>query len=59
MNLLHGDHTARLISEGRVVDAVFLSHDIGSPWTTLVKGLACDPYSFRTIDFWGVNASAE
>ena len=59
MNLLHGDHTARLISEGRVVAAVVLSHAVGSPRTTLVKGWVCDSYSFRTIEFLGANASAE
>jgi len=59
MNLLHGDHTASSIAEGRVVAAIFVSHDVGSPCTTLVKGWACDSYSFRTIDFWGANASAE
>jgi len=59
MNLLHGDHTASSIAEGRVVAAVFVSHDIGSPWTTLVEGWVYDSYSFRTIEFLGTNASAE
>ena len=60
MKLLHGDHAAELIPEERVVAAVFASHDIGSPRTTLVKGWACDStYSFRMIDFWGVSTSAE
>jgi len=42
MSLLHGDHAATLISEGRVVAAVSASHDTGPPETTLVKGRACD-----------------
>jgi len=59
MNLLHGDHTATSIAEGRVATAVFLSHEIGSPCTAFVKGWMCDSYSFRTIDSWGATKSAE
>ena len=59
MNLLHGDHTADSILEEHVVAAVFASHETGSSCTTLVKGRACDSYSFRTIDFLGETTSAE
>ena len=59
MSLLHGDHTASSIAEGRVATAAFLFHDVGSPWTILVKGWVCDSYNFRTIDSWGVTKSAE
>jgi hypothetical protein len=59
MNSLHGDHTTNPIVEVHVAAAVFGSHETGAPCTTLVKGWAYDSYSFRTIDFWGVNASAE
>ena len=59
MNSLHGDHTADLIVEVHVAAAAFGSHETGAPCTTLVKGWACDSYSFRTIDFLGVNTSAE
>ena len=38
---------------------VCASHEIGAPCTTLVKVLACDPYSSHTVEFFGVNASAE
>ena len=59
MNLLHGDHTTKLIPAGRVVAAVLVSHDIGTPHTTRMKGRACDLYSFRIIDSWGAITSAE
>ena len=59
MNLLHVDHTASRIGEGDVVVAIFESHDVGSPCTTLTKGWMCDSYSFRMIDGFGANTSAE
>ena len=59
MNLLQGDHTANLIPKGQTAAAVFESHDSGIPCTTLTKGRACDSWSFRIIDVFGVNASAE
>ena len=60
MRPLHGDHTARLIVEWHVVAAVFESHDVGTPYTILAKGRACDSqYSFRTSDSWGADTSAE
>lgn len=58
MNLSHGDQTASSILEEHVVAAMFVSHDIGAPCTTLTKGWTCDSYSFRTIDFWGASTSA-
>ena len=59
MNRLHGDHTASSILSGCVIAVVLVSHDTNSPCTILVKGWACDWYSLRTIEFWGVNTSAE
>ena len=59
MNLLHGDHTVDAIGEERVVDVVFVSHDIGIPHTTLIKGWAYGSYSFHTIDSFGATTSAE
>ena len=59
MNLLHGDHTASLILDGRDAAALFGSHDVGAPRTILAKGRACDAYICRTIDSLGANTSAE
>ena len=59
MNLLHGDHAAKLIREECVVAAVCVSHDIGIPCTTLMKGQTCDPYCLHMIEFLGTNVSAE
>ena len=41
MNLLDDDHVAGPIVEGRVVAALFESHDDGAACTTLVKDRAC------------------
>ena len=59
MNLLHVDHATGSTGEGHVVVAIFESHDVGSPHTTLTKEWTCDLYKSRTIDFSGANASAE
>jgi len=59
INLLHGDHVASWIPEERVAAAMFVSHDNGTPHTTLVRGWACDSYSFLTIDSFGATRSAE
>ena len=59
MNPPHGDHTAEIIGKVYVAAVVFGSHDIGAPCTTLAKEWACDSYSFRMIDFFGANTSAE
>ena len=59
MSLLHGDHTADMISKWDVVAAVLGSHNAGTPCTTLTKGCTCDLYSPCTIDCLGVNTSAE
>ena len=59
MNLLHGDHTTERRLAGRAVATVLASHDVGTPHTTLTKGWAYDPYSLRTIEFFGATASAE
>ena len=59
MNLLHGDHMACWISKGNDVVAVVVSHDVGTPHTTRVKGWAYDSYSDRIIDVLGERISAE
>ena len=59
MNLLQGDHVVRWIWKRCVVAAACESHESGSPHTTRAKGRACEPYSFRTIDVFGANGSAE
>ena len=59
MNLLHGDHAAAPIPKGDVVAVVFESQDSGTPHMILAKGWECDSYSFRTIDVFGANTSAE
>ena len=40
--LLHGDHTIRSIRKGHPVAKVAKFHGPGNPYTTLVKGRACD-----------------
>ena len=59
MNLLHGDHTTDWNQEGRAAAAELGSHDIGAPYTSRMKGWACDSYSFRTIESFGATTSAE
>jgi len=58
MNLLHGDHTVVFTPEGNPTDAILCSHDVGSPYTTLVKGWEYGSYSFHTIDVLGDNGRA-
>ena len=59
MNLLDDDHAANPIGQGRLVIAVFESHDNGIPCTILTEGWAYDLWSFHTIDILGVDARAE
>jgi len=53
MNLLHGDHMAAPIPKGKVVAAVFESHDSGTPHTILAKCWECDSYSSYDRRFGG------
>ena len=39
--LLHSDHTTSLILKEHPVARVAESHDAGSPYTVLIRGLAC------------------
>lgn len=59
MNLLHGDHTTASTEEINVMIAILCSHEVGSPFATLIKGRACRSYSVRTIEVLGDSGSAE
>jgi len=59
MSLLHGDHVAVQTEEGVFLATMVGSHEIGSPWTTLIKGRACDLCSSRTIDVLGDRGRTE
>jgi len=59
MSLLHGDHAAVQTEEGGFLATMVGSHEIGSPWTTLIKGWAYGLYSSRTIDVFGDRGRAE
>ena len=55
----HGNQIAQGRSPPPPVVAVHKSHEVGTPVTTLTTGEVCLPYSFQTIDDWGVSWSAE
>ena len=59
MVLLHGDHAVARIRSGDFKVAMLGSHEVGSPYTILDKGWACDLYNFWMIDVWGDSGRAE